>query len=110
LASGDMTSSRHSSWGEQMSKELQRTLGWRLTGHARAAAAARGFSIAEVLTAAAEPGLRYTSYSYGEGREVRCLGTVCAVVHARTKTVITVLWHHDEAWTDDQVRQTRLVA
>jgi hypothetical protein len=93
-----------------MGKAMQSTLGWRLTRHARAAAAARGFGIAEVLMAAAEPDLRYTSYSYGEGREVRCLGTVCAVVHAPSKTVLTVLWRHDEAWTDEQVRQMRLAA
>jgi hypothetical protein len=93
-----------------MSHGLQSTLGWRLTRHARTAAGSRGFTIAEVLMAAAEPDLRYTSYSYGEGREVRCLGTVCAVVHAPTQTVLTVLWHHREAWTDEEVRQTRLIA
>jgi hypothetical protein len=91
-----------------MSHTLQSTLGWRLTRHARAAAVSRGFTIAEVLIAAADPDLRYTSYVYGEGREVRCVDDVCAVVHAPSQTVLTVLWHHSEAWTNEQVRQARL--
>ena len=91
-----------------MNRELQATLGWKLTRHARTAATSRGFTVAQVLMAATDPDLRYTSFIYGQGREVRCIGDVCAVVHAPSQTVLTVLWHHAEAWTDSQVREARL--
>jgi hypothetical protein len=83
---------------------LRATLGWRLSSHARVAAASRGFTVAEVLLAAVSPEVRYTSYGYGEDREVRVAGDVAVVVNARTRTVITVLWHHGTEWTDEQAR------
>ena len=61
-----------------MSHTLQSTLGWRLTRHARAAAVSRGFTVEEVLMAAADPDLRYTSYVYGE--EPQCGASVTCVL------------------------------
>ena len=87
-----------------MTTALRGTLGWRLSSHARAAAARRGFTVADVLVAAASPDVRYTSYQYGEDREVRVAGDIAVAVHAPTQTVITVLWHHGTEWTDEQAR------
>lgn len=90
-----------------MSDDLAKTVGWRLSHHAKLALANRGFTIVEVLLAAALPDVRYTSYYYGEDREVHIRGDVAAVVHAGSMTVITVLWHTREAWDDQEVLDSR---
>lgn len=90
-----------------MSEDLAKTVGWRLSRHAKVALANRGFTTVEVLLAAALPDLRYTSYSYGDDREVHVRGDVAAVVHAGSMTIITVLWHTHKAWDDQEVLGTR---
>lgn len=87
-----------------MITDLRTTLGWRLSSHARQAATRRGFAITDVLLAAASPDVRYTSYLYGQDREVRIRGDLAVAVHVPTQTVITVLWHHGTEWTDEQSR------
>ncbi len=86
-----------------MSEDMAKTVGWRLSRHAKSALANRGFAVEEVLLAAALPDVRYTSYNYGDDREVHIRGDVAAVVHAGSMTVITVLWHTQEAWEDQEV-------
>jgi hypothetical protein len=90
-----------------MSDDLAKTVGWRLSRHAKLALAQRGFTTVEVLLAAALPDVRYTSYNYGDDREVHVRGDVAAVVHAGSMTVITVLWHTREAWEDQEVLVAR---
>jgi hypothetical protein len=87
-----------------MNAGLRGTLGWRMTRHAKEAAARRGFALADVLQATAHPDLRYTSEHYGSGREVRIRGDLAVVVHAPSLAIITVLWHHDRRWTDADAR------
>jgi hypothetical protein len=86
---------------------LRDTLGWRMSRHAKEAAASRGFALTDVLLTAVQPDLRYTSEPHGPGREVRICGDLAVVVHAPTLTVITVLWHHEQEWTDEQARARR---
>src|SRR4051812_30069677 len=83
-----------------MSSDLRVTLGWHLTRHARQAAANRGFGLSETLLTAARPDIRYTSSPYGPGREIRIRGDLAVAVHAPSRTVITVLWHREQEWTD----------
>lgn len=90
-----------------MNSDLAKTVGWRISRHAKVALANRGFTTVEVLLAAALPDVLYTSYVYGEDREVHIRGDVAAVVHAGSMTVITVLWHAREAWDDQEVLETR---
>jgi hypothetical protein len=90
-----------------MNGDLAKTVGWHLSLHAKLALANRGFTTMEVLLAAALPDVRYTSYNYGDEREVHVRGDVAAVVHAVSMTIITVLWHSVEAWNDEEVRVTR---
>jgi hypothetical protein len=90
-----------------MNKDLSLTVGWRLTGHARRAALRRGFSVAEILLAASTPHVRYTSYGYGEGREIRQRDDLAVAVHEPSRTIITVLWHRPIPWTDADVLQAR---
>jgi hypothetical protein len=90
-----------------MSNNLAKTVGWRLSHHAKLALAQRGFTTVEVLLAAALPEVRYTSYCYGHDRKVHIRGDVAAVVHAGSMTVITVLWHTPEAWDDQEVLWAR---
>jgi hypothetical protein len=73
----------------------------------RGAIIKRGFTTRVVLLAAAQPDVSYTSYNYGDDREVHIRGDVAAVVHAASMTVITVLWHTRDEWDDQQVLWTR---
>ncbi len=50
--------------------QLLRTVGWRLSAHARAAAIRRGFPLADVLLAAENPEVAYTQEHRGAGRAV----------------------------------------
>jgi hypothetical protein len=84
--------------------DLGGTIGWKLTGHARRAAAERGFDLRDVLMAAASPEVRYTAYDYGIDREIRQRGDLAVAVHEPSRTVITVLWRHQERWTDQEAR------
>src|SRR5262245_1516543 len=87
-----------------MKASLRDTLGWRLTRHAPTAADNRGFALGDVLITAAEPDVRYTKYHYGPGREVRISGDLAVVVHAPSRTILTVLWHSQHEWTDAEAR------
>ncbi len=84
--------------------QLLRTFGWRVAGHARAAAARRGFAMQEVLLAAAAPELTFSQENYGPGRAILRRGTIAVVVHAPMRTVITVLLNSAEAWDDADCR------
>ncbi len=80
------------------------TLGWRVTGHARAAATRRGFAMQDVLLAAAAPELTYSQENYGPGRAIHRRANIAVAVHAPTKTVITVLLNSAEEWDDAACR------
>lgn len=88
---------------------LRRSLGWRLTHHARIAAAVRQFPIRDVLLAAQDPDASWNQDYYAPGREMRCRGDVAVVVHVAARVIVTVLWNNEERWTDTQAA-TRQVA
>ncbi len=80
--------------------QLLRTVGWRLSGHARAAATRRGFHLADVLLAAANPEVAYTQEHRGAGRAVHQRDDIAVVVDRANRTVITVLLRSQVPWTD----------
>jgi hypothetical protein len=90
-----------------MITDLRMTLGWRLTEHARTAARSRGFGLPEVLLTAADPEVVYTAYDYGPDREIHQRGDVAIAVVRSSKTILTVLWRHEDQWTDVQVLHAR---
>jgi phage-related baseplate assembly protein len=90
-----------------MITDLRRTLGWRLTAHARSAARSRGFNLQEILLTAADPEVVYTAYDYGPDREVRQRGDVAVVVDSSSEVIVTVLWRHLDSWTDSEVLAAR---
>ena len=63
--------------------------GWRLTRHAEARAAERGFDDAELLAALERPEVSYTQTNQ---RQVRRQGRVAVVVAPVTRVVVTVLF------------------
>lgn len=81
---------------------LRRSLGWRLTHHARVEAAIRRFDVRDVLLAAQSPEESWSQDYKAPGREMRCRGDVAVVVHVPSRTIITVLWNNNERWTDEQ--------
>ncbi len=83
---------------------LHATIGWRLTSHARRAAAARQYSTREILLAIADPEVSYTSYDYGSNRMVHKRGDLAVVADHGSQVVITVLLNSYERWTDDDAR------
>lgn len=88
---------------------LHNSIGWRLTHHARVAAAVRKFDIRDVLLAAQAPEEVWAQDYYAPGREMRCRGDVAVVVHVADRVVVTVLWNNEQRWTDEQAA-TRAVA
>ena len=87
--------------------DLSATLGWRLSNHAKLAAAQRDFDLCQLLLAAAEPEVTYTCHNYGAGREARIRGELCVIAHAPTTTVITAMLHGQEYTDDAEVRARR---
>jgi hypothetical protein len=85
-------------------RALQSSLGWRLSGHARTAARARGFAVADVLLACVDPQQTYPTLNHGPGREVRQRGHIAVAVDPHSKTVITVLLRSQQHWTDTDAR------
>lgn len=79
---------------------LRATLGWRITEHARGAAARRHVTIREILEVIAAPEVTYTASNYGDGRYVYQRGMIALAVHQATKAVLTVLWRTTEDWDD----------
>jgi len=63
--------------------------GWRLTRHAKARAAKRGFDDAELLAALERPEVSYTQTNQ---RQVRQRGRVAVVVAPMTRVVVTVMF------------------
>ena len=90
-----------------MSANINGTVGWRITGHARQRARSRGFGLRDVLLTAAGPDLAYEQSNYGPGRWVHQRGDIGAVVHRSTKTVITVLLRSEVQWDDEDARRRR---
>lgn len=89
---------------------LSDSIGWRVTAHARDAATRRGFSLREVLLAVAAPDLTYPQENYGEGRALYRRGRVAVVVHAPSRTVITVLLNSADEWSDADCRESAAAA
>jgi hypothetical protein len=83
---------------------LTQTVGWRVAGHARAAASRRGFAMQDVLLAAAAPELTYSQEDHGPGRAIHRRGNIAVAVHRPTKTVITVLLNCADEWDDADCR------
>ncbi len=83
---------------------LTATVGWRISGHARSKAAARGFEVREILLAAAEPEVAYEQSHYGTGRFMHQRGDAAVAVDVASRTVITVLWRHETHWTDAEAQ------
>lgn len=100
MKSIDATQNEISDHGED--NLLRRTLGWRPTRHARAAAAVRGFDMRDVLLAAQAPEESWDQSYFAPGREMRCRGDVAVVVHVAHRVIVTVLWNNEERWTDEQ--------
>jgi len=90
------------------SRETQliwKSLGWRLTKHARETALRRDVEIHDVLLTAVDPEVTYTSGpAYGVDREVRQRGLLAVVVNPDTQVVITVLLRQTAQWTDEDAR------
>ena len=84
------------------------SVGWRLTRHAEEAAAARGFTLAEVLLACEAPQVAYPGYL--PGRMVHQRDRVAVVVCPDSRTVITVLLRSNQPWTDDDARRANACA
>lgn len=63
--------------------------GWRLTRHAEARAAERGFNDAELLAALERPEVSYTQRNQ---RQVRRQGRVAVVVAPVTRVIVTVMF------------------
>lgn len=87
-----------------MNGELRSTYGWVLTPHARAAAARRNVPLRKVLETIAAPEIRHTSENHGPGRYVYKRGQLALAVDPISKTVITILWHINRAWSDEEFR------
>jgi hypothetical protein len=83
---------------------LRRSVGWRLTSHARARVRERGFSTRDVLVACADPESTYPSIWYGQGRFLYRRGHLSVVVDPASMAVITVLLHSHTEWNDDDAR------
>ncbi len=83
---------------------LAQTVGWRVAGHAWAAASRRGFEMQDVLLAAAAPELTYSQEDHGPGRAIHRRGNIAVAVHTPTRTVITVLLNSAEEWDDADCR------
>lgn len=83
---------------------LRATVGWRLSGHARRAAASRGFTTHEVMLAIGDPEVKYTAFDYGEHRVVHKRGHLTVVLDLHNHTVITVLLRSYDTWTDADAR------
>jgi len=88
---------------------VRASLGWRLTRHARVAAATRCFDVRQVLLAAQAPEESWGQDYYAPGREMRCRGDVAVVVHVADRVIVTVLWNQEERWTNEQAAN-RVVA
>jgi hypothetical protein len=83
------------------SAELQSSIGWRLTGHARDAVKRRGFLLRDVLLAAVAPDLAYSQENHGPGRAIHRRGSLAVAVHVPTRTIITVLLNSPYEWDDE---------
>ena len=81
---------------------LAATVGWHLTTHAKHAAGSRGFTAAQALVAATDPDVRHEQHHRGKGRFICQRGEVAVVVHLPSQTILTVLWRHEQPWTDHQ--------
>lgn len=79
---------------------LERHLQYQITNHARSRAQELGFTINEVLLAAADPEQSYVSSSarYDSGGYVHQRGDLAVVVNRESKTVITVLLRRKDQW------------
>jgi hypothetical protein len=86
-------------------KLLRRSVGWRLTAHARAVATNRGFAIPEVLAACVEPEIRTTAFDYGDGRYRHARGRLVVIIVPESQVVVTVLLRSTSVWTDEDARR-----
>jgi hypothetical protein len=86
---------------------IQSTLGWKLTSHARDACSRRGISKAEALMVAYDPEIAYDQTDYGGGRQMRQRGDLAVVTVPGLQLIITVLSRQEQDWADDEVRQGR---
>lgn len=81
--------------------DLKTTIGWRFSGHARRRAAARGGNARAILETIADPEVKYPSGDH----TVMVRGDLAIVVDEPTATVITVLLHSDQGWSDADARK-----
>ena len=82
--------------------DVRTTLGWRLCPHARTAARLRAVPIREVLSVVAAPEVTYSAFDYGPGRHVFQRADLAVVTIPKQQLIITVLWRHQEQWTNQE--------
>lgn len=87
--------------------DLTKTLGWRLTSHARTNCIRRGVTTAEALTTAAAPEITYDQFDHGPGRQIRQRGDLAVVTVPEEQLILTVLSRQQNPWTDELFRGRR---
>lgn len=77
---------------------------WVFTHHMRVRATQRNIDLAQIEGAITNPEITYAQPNYGPDRAIYQRGDLAVVVAPTTRTVITVLFHTPDNWTDVHTR------